>query len=115
MIRTLGPAVDLDGLLADAREEGRDVHVVEAATTKQETLVRFATALALPEWFGHNLDALHECLDECLDASDAPWELVLDHAVSLRSGDEVAYEGIHELLSDLAHRHPASNVTVILR
>ena len=34
MIRTIGPKVDLAGLIADAIEEGREVHVVEATETK---------------------------------------------------------------------------------
>lgn len=115
MIRTLDARVDLGGLLADAEEEGRTVHLVEAAPTKQETLERFAEALDFPGWFGHNLDALYDCLDHLIATSPRPWELVLDHALTLRNGDEGGYDGIHLLLSDLALRHPATNLTVILR
>ena len=62
MIRHLGPHTDVEGLVADAREEGREVHVVRAGPTKEATLAAFAEALDFPAWFGGNLDALADCL-----------------------------------------------------
>ena len=62
MIRHLGPHTDVEGLVADAREEGREVHVVVAGPTKEATLAAFAEALDFPAWFGGNLDALADCL-----------------------------------------------------
>ena len=62
MIRHLGPHTDVDGLVADALEEGREVHVVHAGPTKEATLAAFAEALDFPAWFGGNLDALADCL-----------------------------------------------------
>lgn len=115
MIRTLGAGVDLPGLIADAAQEGRQVHLVDAAGSREATLAAFARVLDLPSWFGHNLDALEECLEDLLEASPFPWELILDHALDLCSSDPDAYDGIHLLLRDLARRHPGSNVTVILR
>lgn len=115
MNRTLGPKTDVTGLIADAREEGRTVHVVRATGTKAGTLEAFARDLDFPGWFGHNLDALYDCLDHLLDTSDGPWELVLDHAATLRVADDRAYDGIRAVLADLALKHPASNLTVIDR
>ncbi|MCA0336521.1 MAG: barstar family protein [Actinobacteria bacterium] len=115
MIRTLGPQVDLDGLVADALEEGREVHLVRAAASKQATLEAFAEALSFPGWFGHNLDALADCLDHLLATATAPWELILDEAAVLRRADDRAYDGIRAVLADLALRHPSSNLTVIDR
>lgn len=115
MIRTLGPKTDVAGLIADAREEGRAVHVVRAAATKAGTLEAFATALDFPGWFGQNLDALSDCLDHLLDTSDHPWELILDHAAGLRRGDDRAYDGIRAVLADLSLKYPDSNLTVIDR
>ena len=62
MIRHLGPHTDVEGLVADAREEGREVHVVHAGPTKEATLAAFADTLDFPAWFGGNLDALADCL-----------------------------------------------------
>jgi RNAse (barnase) inhibitor barstar len=115
MIRTIGPKVDLAGLIADAIEEGREVHVVEATETKQGTLEAFAEALDFPGWFGHNLDALYDCLDHLLATSDSPWELILDRAATLRAADDRAYDGIRAVFADLALKHTTSNLTVIDR
>lgn len=32
------------------------------AQTKPEVLAAFGRALSFPDWFGHNFDALHDCL-----------------------------------------------------
>lgn len=115
MNRTLGPRTDVEGLIADAREEGREVHVVRAAPTKAGTLEAFAEGLDFPGWFGHNLDALYDCLDHLLATSDSPWELILDRAATLRAADDRAYDGIRAVFADLALKHPTSNLTVIDR
>lgn len=115
MIRTLGPKVDLDGLVADAREEGREVHLVRAGATKAATLEAFAEALDFPGWFGHNLDALADCLEHLAEASAQPWELVVDDLAALRDRDDSAYTGIRLVLADLVLRHPSFQVSLIER
>lgn len=49
--------------------------LVHGARDKQELLKGLASALHLPEWFGHNWDALEECL---LDLPIGPEGLVLE-------------------------------------
>ena len=115
MIRTIGPKVDLAGLIADAIEEGREVHVVEATETKQGTLEAFAEALDFPGWFGHNLDALADCLEHLASRAKAPWELVVDDLAELSAADHRAYVGIQVVLADLAFAHPTWQVTLIDR
>lgn len=46
---------------------------------------RLAEVLAFPKWYGHNLDALYDCLSEI----DEDIELILEnwHALEYRLGD----------------------------
>ncbi|MGL5818675.1 MAG: barstar family protein [Phycicoccus sp.] len=115
MIRHLGPRVDLDGLLADAREEGREVRVVRAAGTKAATLVAFADALDLPAWFGGNLDALADCLDQLARDASGEWELVVDRFAPLARADPRAAAALGDLLAEVAVAHPRFHVTVVER
>jgi RNAse (barnase) inhibitor barstar len=53
---------------------------------EKETLMRnFAAALRFPAWFGHNWDALEDCLGD-LSWSDAPGHVLLIEGA--RAGDE---------------------------
>lgn len=115
MIRTLGPRTDLDGLIADALEEGREVHLVRAGGTKQQTMEAFARALDFPAWFGHNLDALADCLNHLLDEAVRPWELIVDDLAVLRRADDRAYTGLRVLLAEVAMGHPDLRVTLVDR
>lgn len=50
-----------------------------------------AKELALPEWYGHNLDALYDCLTEL----EAPLHLILQHwdrAAAFADGFESVFE-----------------------
>lgn len=115
MIRHLGPHVDLDGLVADAIEEGRTVRVVSARPAKAASLRAFAEVLALPGWFGHNLDALYDALDDLLEGAGGSWELVWDNVAALREEDPASAAAIDDILTELSSRYPAFHVTVIDR
>lgn len=115
MIRFLGPEVDLDGLVADAVEEGREVRVVHAGPTKELTLEAFAEALDFPGWFGHNLDALSDCLEYLARTATGEWEIVVDDIAELGRADWVAMAGIRGVLGELVLKYPTINVTYIER
>ncbi|RKN42533.1 hypothetical protein D7294_13900 [Streptomyces hoynatensis] len=57
---------ELAGLPGRAARAGRHAAVLDAAgvTGKAAFLARCAAALGLPAWFGHNWDALHDCLTD---------------------------------------------------
>ncbi|NYF97158.1 barstar family protein [Janibacter cremeus] len=69
-------AAGVDGLLARAAAGTDHVHVVDGGSDRCEIYDRFVEALALPDHFGHNLDALMDSLRDVADRHEAPWTLV---------------------------------------
>ncbi|WP_338751378.1 barstar family protein [Janibacter alittae] len=69
-------AAGVDGLLARAAAGTDHVHVVDGGTDRSEIYDCFVEALALPDHFGHNLDALMDSLRDVADRHEAPWTLV---------------------------------------
>ncbi|MCA1782789.1 MAG: barstar family protein [Dermatophilaceae bacterium] len=68
----------LDDLVVDLESSG-PCDIVSGGRTKKRALERFAETLRFPDWFGHNLDALYEQLDEhayAATASGADWRLL---------------------------------------
>lgn len=114
-MRVLNDRVDLEGLIADAVEEGRQVQVVHGRATKAGTLEAFSQELNFPEWFGMNLDALADCLDTLARESEGEWEIVWDDAADLRRTDPRAASGIEAVLADLDEAHATVHVTIIDR
>ncbi|PRY63350.1 barstar (barnase inhibitor) [Knoellia remsis] len=114
-MRILGDRVDLDGLIADAEEEGRTVEVIPAGATKEESLAAFSEVLNFPEWFGMNLDALADCLDTFARETTNEWELVWDGVARLRESDPKAAAGIESVLADVGADHPKVHMTIINR
>lgn len=66
---------------------GRDFLVVHVEFASKDLLLKnLAQALAFPEWFGHNWDALEDCLTD-LSWHEAPgYVLLFEHA---EPGDEL--------------------------
>jgi Barstar (barnase inhibitor) len=61
------------------------VHVdLTGASDKAQLLAQFASALAFPSWFGHNWDALEDCL------SDLSWRDGQGHVFIIEG-----FEGMH--------------------
>lgn len=122
MIRILGEHTDVAGLLADAAEEGRAPVLVSVragarhtGTDKAATLDAFGAALTFPDWWGRNLDALADCLDDYGHDLDGEVEVVWDHAASLRSTDADAADAITEILTEATERYPRLHVSVVER
>ena len=66
-----------------------------------------AAGLHLPEWYGGNLDALHDCLTE----PGQPTELVIRHAAALSAtlGDYAT--ALHRVLTACAAENPSFTFT----
>lgn len=114
-MRVLGDKVDLEGLIADATEEGRQVQVIRGRATKAQTLEAFSQELNFPEWFGMNLDALADCLDTLARESEGEWEIVWDRVADLRRDEPRTAASIEAILRELDEQYPRVHVTVIER
>lgn len=112
-------SIDLSGMLADYTASGayyvdaggRDA-LEDAAgrlafafaridlthcTDKDQALARIARALAFPEWFGGNWDALSDCLAD-LSWWPAPgYVFVLDHTHDWQAADPVGFDVLLEI------------------
>lgn len=137
MIRILGEHTDVAGLLADAAEEGRTPVLVEAAPhtevasagapsagadapdaaagRKGDALDAFAAALGFPDWWGRNLDAFADCLDDYAHDLDSDVELVWDRVAALRAADPGTAGAVVEILTETQERYPRLHVTVVER
>ncbi len=114
-IRDARPDETAAAVVARAEGEGRDVHVVPGGSTRRETLDLFAQSLGLPDWFGHNLDALADCLHELALEASEPVELVWDGVAALEASDAATYAGVRSVLAEVAEEHEDFHVTVVHR
>jgi len=70
---------EMDALAAAAQARGYGAYRVDLANAagKEALLDRIARAMAFPEWFGRNWDALEDCLTDLSWLAAAPGWLVL--------------------------------------
>ena len=70
---------------------------------KAALMQRFAHALAFPDWFGHNWDALADALADLGWLDDVPGRVVLiEDAQHLRLADQADYDRLVALLDEIA-------------
>ena len=67
---------------------------------KEQLLNAFATALRLPKHFGHNWDALEECLNDMDDVDGDGFVIYYDHIDPLLEGHPSEFETLVEILRD---------------
>lgn len=113
---------DLSALLADAANGGayfvdaRDrAALVEAAAAldfivvaidcgtvhdHEAGLARIALALAFPEWFGGNWDALQDCLGDLSWLPGAGYLLLFDHSGGWREAEPDTFATLLDILND---------------
>ena len=68
--------------------------------TPATLFAEFARALAFPDYFGHNWDALEECLADLEWLQAKGYILLITDAASVLSNDETEYETFLEILRD---------------
>jgi RNAse (barnase) inhibitor barstar len=90
----------------DAAEEafarGAYPHLVNSQPTvdKAGTLSAFAAALSFPDYFGHNLDALYDCLTDLSWLPPGEHVLIWPGSEALRKAEPKTYLAIRSVLSD---------------
>lgn len=70
---------------------------------KADFLARVATALQFPTWFGHNWDALADCLGDLSWLRAEGYVLVLDHADRFQRHDSAEFATALEVFEESAH------------
>lgn len=95
---------DREGLEDAARELGFAVAAIDFAgcDDKGEVLERFAAALRFPDWFGHNWDALADCLGDLSWWPADGYLLLLDHAGAWRDAEPDDFATLLGILNDAA-------------
>jgi RNAse (barnase) inhibitor barstar len=68
--------------------------------TKAEFMTEVAEALSFPAWFGHNLDALYDCLSDLSWLPEGEHVLVWSAPEVLAAADPGAYQAIQDVLLD---------------
>ncbi|HVI59584.1 MAG TPA: barstar family protein [Luteimonas sp.] len=103
---------DREALEEIARELGFAVVAIDFAgrDDKDEVLDGFAAALRFPEWFGHNWDALADCLGDLSWWPAGGYLLLLDHAAAWREADAAGFATLLDVLGDAAAAWSARQV-----
>ena len=85
-----------------AYSRGAYPHVVNSRPTidKVSTLTAFAEALSFPDYFGHNLDALYDCLTDLSWLPRGEHVLIWPGSDVLRRADPKTYLAVRSVLSD---------------
>ncbi len=115
MIHFHRPAASLDELVLDQTAQGRAVFVIDAGDDVKSSIAQFAEVLRLPEWFGHNLDALADALRDFRDGAAEPTTLIWDHIRVLRRHSSQGYETILAILDDVQDERDDVEVHVLQR
>lgn len=114
MTEVLGPDTVIADLVRTLRE-GATVRVVPAGIDKPETLARFGEALAFPDWYGLNYDAMFDCLLQWAHAVDGPAHVVWDGTAPLREEAPEVYAMVVRILGDAEDEGSDFRATVVDR
>ncbi len=94
--------VELRTIQSAARKAGYAFFHIEGKKIerKEQLLNHFATALRLPESFGHNWDALEECLTDLEAGDNEGYVIYFDHIDGLLAAHPDQFETLVEILRD---------------
>lgn len=71
---------------------------LEEAASLEAALAVLGNCLGFPEWYGHNLDALHDCLTDFSWQPETGWAILLSGIDALRAAEPEAYDTLIEVL-----------------
>ncbi|MFE0023537.1 barstar family protein [Amycolatopsis sp. NPDC059021] len=100
----------------NAFARGAFPHTVDGGRTadKAGTLAAIAVALSFPDYFGHNLDALYDCLTDLSWLPPGEHVLIWPGSDALRSADPKSYLAIRSVLSDAQRALGPGRLTVVV-
>lgn len=81
----------------------------ETVTSKEELFSLIKYKLALPDYCGSNLDALHDCLGDIFEEFEI--NIAVDDALKESLGG--TYKGLMAMLSELDHDNKYLNLNII--
>jgi RNAse (barnase) inhibitor barstar len=98
------PHGKIDPLIAGASAAGCLVLHVDLATarTKSDLLTLTGKALRFPEWFGHNWDALADCLADMGWLPAEGYLVILDHCDGIHGRAESDFVALLQVFQDVA-------------
>jgi RNAse (barnase) inhibitor barstar len=101
--------------VAWARAHGAVPHLVDgtAVRSKAEALDAIGAALDFPGYYGHNLDALFDCLTDLTWLPEGEHVLVWAHHQTLAEHDWDGYHRVRETLEDGAARSPGRRLKIV--
>jgi RNAse (barnase) inhibitor barstar len=91
---------DPEALARRAHAAGQRAYIVPPAYNKAQLLAGFAWVFDFPSYFGHNLDALADCLSDLWWLPEAPVALIWDGAAAFRQADPGTYAAVITILRD---------------
>lgn len=108
------PRVGADAIRIAAEAIGYDCIRVDldACTDKASLLQRIAAGLRFPDWFGHNWDALADCLNDLGWLAGAGHVVILEHADALRSVAPDAWHTALEVFADASREQAAHGIAL---
>ncbi len=97
-------AGDVAALCAAGRAAGLHCARIDLGDCRNKAalLERLATVLSFPDWFGHNWDALADCLDDLSWLPDAGHLLVLEDCRRFAAAAPQDYAVLLEILANVA-------------
>jgi hypothetical protein len=96
-----------------ARSRGFDCTRVDLSgcAEKSDLLERLAKALAFPAWFGHNWDALADCVTDLGWRPALGYVLILEHGAELQENQPEVFDTALAILADAAVAWQARGAT----
>ncbi|MGQ0842439.1 barstar family protein [Actinokineospora sp.] len=93
-------------------------HFVDGSAVRSKRAMFTAVSLALsfPDWFGHNLDGLYDCLVDLSWLPEGEHVLIWTHPEVLAKADPPGYRAIREVLDDAVEgfTDPDRSLSIVL-
>lgn len=87
----------------------------DACSDKAAALARIAAAMQFPAWFGHNWDALSDCLADLSWLPASSYTIELAHTQALRTAAPAVFATLMEILAEAAAFWADQGIAFVVR